>query len=120
MLDAIADRIVAVEDLGLRSYPGGWADYVRIRAGEDAPPAPAPKERKEKPRPEKPAPPRQSELELVESSIQERELEIADLERRLAEDWGDAETLAAHRTARDELQNLLERWEQLFESAQQV
>ena len=79
-----------------------------------------PKERKEKPRPEKPKPPRRSELDLVESSIQERELEIADLERRLAEDWGDAEILAAHKVAREELQGLLERWEQLFESAQQV
>ena len=56
----------------------------------------------------------------VESSIQERELEIADLERRLAEDWGDADILAAHKVAREELQGLLERWEQLFESAQQV
>ena len=120
VLDAVAERIVAVEDRGLRSYPGGWADYARIRAGEDAPAAPAPKERKEKPRPEKPKPPRRSELDLVESSIQERELEIADLERRLAEDWGDAEVLAAHKVAREELQSLLERWEQLFESAQQV
>jgi ATP-binding cassette subfamily F protein 3 len=120
VLDAVAERIVAVEDGGLRSYPGGWADYARIRAGEDAPAAPKPKERKEKPRPEKPKPPRRSELELVESSIQERELEIADLELRLAEDWGDAEILAAHKVAREELQGLLERWEQLFESAQQV
>jgi ATP-binding cassette, subfamily F, member 3 len=120
VLDAVAERIVAVEDGGLRSYPGGWADYARIRAGEDAPAAPVPKERKEKPRPEKPKPPRRSELDLVESSIQERELEIADLERRLAEDWGDAEILAAHKVAREELQGLLERWEQLFESAQQV
>ena len=47
VLDAVAERIVAVEDGTLRSYPGGWADYVRIRADEDAP-APAPKERKEK------------------------------------------------------------------------
>ena len=45
---------------------------------------------------------------------------IADLERRLAEDWGDAEILAAHKVAREELQGLLERWEQLFEAAQQV
>ena len=120
VLDSVAERIVAVEERGLRSYPGGWADYARIRAGEDAPAAPKPKERKEKPRPEKPKPPRRSELELVESSIQERELEIADLERRLAEDWGDAEILAAHKLAREELRDLLERWEQLFESPQQV
>ena len=44
VLDAVADRIVAVEDGTLRSYPGGWADYVRIRADEDAPPPPEPKD----------------------------------------------------------------------------
>jgi ATP-binding cassette subfamily F protein 3 len=120
VLDAVADRIVAVENGTLRSYPGGWADYVRIRAGEDAPPPAAPKEKAPKPRAEKPKPARPSELEQVESSIQAREAEISALEQRLAEDWGNAETLAAHKAARDELQALLRRWEQLFESAQQV
>ena len=33
VLDAVAERIVAVEDGTLRSYAGGWADYVRIRGG---------------------------------------------------------------------------------------
>ena len=64
--------------------------------------------------------PRPSELEQIETSIQARELELAELEQRLAEDWGDVETLATHKVARDDLQALLERWEQLFESAQQV
>jgi hypothetical protein len=43
---------------------------------------------------------------------------VTELEERLAQDWGDAETLAAHRTARDKLQALLSRWEQLFQQAQ--
>ena len=43
---------------------------------------------------------------------------VAELERRLADDWGDVETLAAHRRARDELQALLARWEELFERSQ--
>ena len=38
VLDAVPDRIVAVEDLALRSYDGGWADLVRVR---DAAPAQA-------------------------------------------------------------------------------
>ena len=75
----------------LRSYPGGWADYVRIRADEDAPAPPKPKERKEKPKPEKPKPRDAASSSCIETSIQERELELAELERRLAEDWGDAE-----------------------------
>jgi ATP-binding cassette subfamily F protein 3 len=108
---------VAVEDGRLRSYDGGWADYARIRGDETAPPPAPPREKKEKPRQTK-AKPRPSELETVEASIQARELELAELERRLADDWGNAEVLAAHTAAREELQQLLERWEQLFESAQ--
>ncbi len=37
--------------------------------------------------------------------------------RQLAEDWTNMETLTEYRTARDELQELLARWEALFESA---
>ncbi len=56
VLDAVADRIIAIEERRLRSYPGGWADYVRIRADEEAPPAPAPKEPKaERSKPVRPA-----------------------------------------------------------------
>ena len=42
---------------------------------------------------------------------------MAELERRLAEDWSDVETLAAHRRARDDLKALISRWEELFEEA---
>ena len=52
------------------------------------------------------------------TQIAERESTVADLERRLAEDWNNVETLAAHRHARDELQALLQRWETAFERAQ--
>ncbi len=31
LLDAVGSRTVAIEDGGLRSYAGGWADYVRAR-----------------------------------------------------------------------------------------
>ena len=126
VLDAVADRIVAIEDGRLRSYPGGWADYVRIRADEEAP-QPLPKEPKaERPKTGKPKPARgakarrPTELEQLEAAIAAREAELADLERRLADDWADVDTLAAHKAARDELQRLLARWEQLFESAQHV
>jgi DNA-binding LacI/PurR family transcriptional regulator len=56
--------------------------------------------------------------ERVEAAIAEHETLVAELERRLAEDWSDADTLAAHRRARDELQSLLAEWETLFERAQ--
>jgi ATP-binding cassette subfamily F protein 3 len=120
LLDAVAERTVAIEDRRLASYDGGWADYVRIRDERRAvAEAPAPKARKERAKqPPKPAPPRPSELERLEAEIAAREGAVAELERRLAEDWSDVEKLAEHRRARDELQTLLERWETLFERAQ--
>ena len=40
LLDAVADRMLAVEDRAIVLYPGGWADYVRAqeRTGRRAPP----------------------------------------------------------------------------------
>ena len=120
LLDAVAERTIAIEDRKLASYDGGWADFVRIReerrAAEDAPEPKTRKEPKAKPRPAPPKGP--SELDRLEAEIGERERSVAELERRLAEDWSDIETLAAHRRARDDLQALLERWETLFERAQ--
>jgi ATP-binding cassette subfamily F protein 3 len=118
LLDAVAQRTLAIEEKQLNSYDGGWADYVREReARAVAPPTPEPKPPKQaKPRAaRKPTP---SELERIEAQIAERESIVADLERRLADDWNDVETLAAHRQARDELQALLQRWESAFERAQ--
>ena len=100
VLDAVAERIVAVEDGRLRSYDGGWADYARIRGDESAPPPPPPKERKEKPRAGEGAS-APSELEQIEASIQARERELAELERQLADDWGERrDARRAHGRAR--------------------
>jgi ATP-binding cassette subfamily F protein 3 len=119
LLDAVAQRTLAIEDRQLNSYDGGWADYVRERESRAAPPPPPEEPKPAKPpkqrAPRKPAP---SELERIEAQIAQRESIVADLERRLAEDWNDVETLAAHRQARDELQALLQRWESAFERAQ--
>ena len=122
MLDAVASRTLAVEDRGLRSHDGGWADYVRRREEETAPPKvgvrpPARRsERKAKPSP--PQPRRPSELELIEGEVVAREQEVAELERRLAEDWNDTDVVRAHTRAREELKLLLARWEDLFERSQ--
>jgi ATP-binding cassette subfamily F protein 3 len=124
LLDAVAERTLAIEDGQVRSYDGGWADYVRAREAraltvpgtvktpQRAEIAPKP------PRPERPKPKGPSPLERVEAEIAAKEEAVADLERRLAEDWGNIELLAAHRAARDELQGLLDRWETLFDQAQ--
>ena len=106
-----------------RRAPAFDYDLVRrrdeARAAEAAPSAPeTPKPPKPHARRQRPARPRASELDRVEASIAAAEERVAELERRLADDWTNVDTLATHRAARDELQALLQRWEQLFESAQ--
>jgi ATP-binding cassette, subfamily F, member 3 len=119
LLDAIADRTLAIEDRTIRSYEGGWADYVARRderAGAVAEPRPPkPKKQKSKPKPTRAR--RPSELDQLEAEITAREAALAELERKLSEDWDDVDVVAAHRRQRDELQQLLARWEQLFERA---
>jgi ATP-binding cassette, subfamily F, member 3 len=113
LLDAVPDRIVAIEDRSLRSYDGGWADLTRERSAEPSPaPEPATKPRERPARRERRPP---SELELLEGKIAEAEARVADLEGKLATDWTNMDVLAAHRAARDELAELLGRWEVLFE-----
>jgi ATP-binding cassette subfamily F protein 3 len=121
LLDAVAERTLAVEDGRLNSYDGGWAEYVRRReerAEPAPPPEPKPKPKAAKTRTTPPKRHRPSELERLEAEITERETAVAELEKRLAEDWGDVDALAAHRQARDELHDLLQRWESLFERSQ--
>jgi ATP-binding cassette, subfamily F, member 3 len=120
LLDAVADRTLAIEQSRVNSYDGGWAEYVRRRDERRAPaPAqPEPKQAKARKTASSAKRSAPSELERLEAEISNRETTVADLERRLAEDWTDTETLAAHRQARDELRALLDRWESAFERAQ--
>jgi ATP-binding cassette subfamily F protein 3 len=121
VLDAVPDRIVAVEHHTLRSYDGGWADLVREResareaARASAPSAPRPAGVKA--RPERRGP---TELQTVEKRITELESRVGELEGRLAENWTDMDLLASYSAAREELDGLLQRWEALFEEAQAV
>ena len=118
LLDAIADRTLAIEDGTIVSYPGGWAEYMRRRRTEAAAPEPVQKQPKPaKPKPERERKPAPTPLELVEREIARGEERVAELERRLSEDWTDIDLLAAHRAAREDLTSLLARWEALFEDA---
>jgi ATPase subunit of ABC transporter with duplicated ATPase domains len=124
LLDAIAERTLAIEDGELRAYDGGWAELLRRREERaarakpeqhavHAKPAPKPKPAARKTKPRRP-----SELERLEAEIAAREAEVAQLETKLAEDWSDVDVLAAHKRSRDALTALLERWEHVFEQAQ--
>ena len=130
LLDAVAERTLAIEQCELHAYDGGWAEMLRRREERASAPRgleslPDPNQRdskqrdpKPKPRKEpKPRPQRPSELERIESEIAAREAEVRDLEAQLAADWSNVETLAAHKASRDALQALLERWERLFAEA---
>ncbi|HEY3541634.1 MAG TPA: ABC-F family ATP-binding cassette domain-containing protein [Gaiellaceae bacterium] len=119
LLDAVAERTLAIEDAALHSYDGGWAEMLRRREERAARTAPAPQPTVvKKAKPARPKPRRPSELERVEAAIASAEAELTVLEERLAEDWSNVEVLAAHKRSRDELASLLERWELLFEQAQ--
>jgi ATPase subunit of ABC transporter with duplicated ATPase domains len=124
LLDAIAERTLAIEDGELQAYDGGWADLIRRREERAAQKSASDKlsqaEKVKAPKPKPPVAkkPRPSELERLEAEIATRETEVAQLEAKLAEDWTDVDVLAAHKRSRDSLRALLERWEELFDQAQ--
>ena len=121
LLDAVAERTLAIEIGRVSSYDGGWADYIRVRdeAAAAARPEPAPVPAvKRRERPARKPSTRPSELDLVELEIETAEELVAELEKQLADDWTNVETIAKHRRARDDLEALLGRWETLFERSQ--
>jgi ATP-binding cassette subfamily F protein 3 len=118
LLDAIAERTLAIEDGELKAYDGGWAELLRVREEREARAKPEPPVERAKPAAPKAKVRRPSALALIEAEIAVREAEVAELEKKLAEDWTDVDVLAAYKRSRDALTALLERWEQLFEQAQ--
>jgi ATP-binding cassette subfamily F protein 3 len=121
LIDAVAERTLAIESETIHGYHGGWADYVKAREARDREAQPPTqlsrlrvKPKAQSPRPTSPEP---SRLAEVEAKIEVQERLVADLERRLADDWRDLEAIQAHRGARKELQALLARWEVLFQDA---
>jgi ATP-binding cassette, subfamily F, member 3 len=122
LLDAIAERTLAIEDGELRAYDGGWAELLRVREERETRAKPEPPVNRAKPAQKSPAAKpkrrRSSALELIEAEIAVREREVAELEAKLAGDWTNVDVLAAHKRSRDALTALLERWEQLFDQAQ--
>ncbi len=111
LLDAVGTRTVAVEDRALRSYEGGWPEYVRVRderragtpagavldAGIASPngsaaapssspvPAEAPTKAKEKSKPKGPSKNRLTAQQQAERSVEEAEAAMRALEDELAD-----------------------------------
>ena len=117
LLDAVGTRTIAIEDGTLRSYAGGWAEYVRVReerkAAERAPvkPAKAAKAKKKSssnggPAPAaaaKPAAPSKNRKKLIaslERQIEAAETRLASLEDELADPSAWASPTASERSSK--------------------
>ncbi|HWH45642.1 MAG TPA: ABC-F family ATP-binding cassette domain-containing protein [Thermoleophilaceae bacterium] len=111
LLDAVGTRTIAIEDQGLRSYAGGWAEYARVREERKAAGAKAPRAAKQASK-GKPAPKqkqngmsknRRADIQRLEREIAKAEEALAAIEDELADpsSWA-SPTSSARSTARHE------------------
>jgi len=122
LLDAVGTRTVAVEDGTLRSYVGGWPEYLRVREERAEAEKSAKRAKPAKRTPVKPAEPKPSNNQLrqakkIEAEIEAAETELRKLEEELADPaaWNDPRTAAKsskrHEQAKRALQALYAEWE---------
>jgi len=121
LLDAVGSRTIAVEDRRLRSYSGGWTEYLRAReARREAAsrPATAP-QRAERPKRAREGPSKNAlrRREELEREIEAAESALMTLEDELADPaaWADpdraAESTERHESARRAVNELYAEWE---------
>jgi ATP-binding cassette, subfamily F, member 3 len=123
LLDAVGSRTIALEEMTLHSYVGGWPEYVRVREQRAAKP---PARRKSKPA-RTPAP-RVAAVaraagaggraeEQLEREIEEAEAAVRALEAELSDPaaWStpkkSADSTARHEAAKRAVEELYRRWE---------
>jgi ATP-binding cassette subfamily F protein 3 len=123
LLDAVGSRTIAVEDKALRSYVGGWAEYLRVREERVQDERTA---KRAKPKPAHAPAPRASSgpsknqrrrAERLEREIEEAEAGLKALEEELADPgaWSSpdrsAKSTRRHDAAKRRLKDLYEQWE---------
>jgi ATP-binding cassette, subfamily F, member 3 len=122
LLDAVGTRTVAVEDETLRSYVGGWPEYVRERSERADAERAARRSKPAAPRPARSAAAGPSKNQVARAQHLEREIadaeaELAALESELADPqaWNDprsaARSTARHAAAKRALDELYAAWE---------
>jgi ATP-binding cassette subfamily F protein 3 len=123
LLDAVGTRTVAFEDRSLRSYVGGWPEYLRVReerAREAAakPAKPLPK-RVARARREAPRKSSARDQQRLEQEIEAAEAALKALEKELADPvaWAGAEasarSAARHERAKRAVEELYDRLERI-------
>jgi ATP-binding cassette subfamily F protein 3 len=133
LLDAVGTRTVAVEDQGLRSYLGGWAEYLRVREEREqdertakrAKPAKSATPEKAKAGASGAAPSKNQrrQAERLEKEIEAAEAALKALEEELADPaaWSSparsTTSTARHEAAKRELKELYARWEEALSVA---
>jgi ATP-binding cassette, subfamily F, member 3 len=128
LLDAVGSRTIALEDQTLRSYVGGWPEYVRVReerareaAAKPARPKPAPRPKpgpRAKGKRQSPAP-GSGDQRRLEREIEAAETALRALEHELSDPnaWSDprksAQSTARHEQAKRAIEQLYEQWEEI-------
>ena len=121
LLDAIAERTLAIEDGELHSYDGGWAEMLRRREERTAK---RPRRSRRSPSEARSRAARRRARSARASSSgssrrSPRRKRTSRGSKRSSRKTGpNVDTLAAHKRSRDALTALLERWELLFEQSQ--
>jgi ATP-binding cassette subfamily F protein 3 len=123
LLDAVGSRTIAVEDGTLRSYVGGWPEYVRVReeraeAERQAKRAkPAEAKKLPPPKPKGPSKNQVQQAKRLEVEIEAAEARLRELEHELADPgaWNDPrsaeKSTKRHAEAKRALEALYEQWE---------
>ncbi len=122
LLDAVGTRTIAIEDGRLRSYDGGWPEFLRVREEREADERAAKQAKPKKAAPvPAPAPAaaangtsknQKRRAERLEAEIERAEAELAKLEEELADPsaWNDPRTSAKskqrHRAAKLRVEEL--------------
>jgi ATP-binding cassette subfamily F protein 3 len=127
LLDAVGTRTVALEDRRLRSYDGGWPEYLRAREERQAAAAPGraePARARRRPRPAGPSKNARRRLAELEREVEAAEASLRELEDELADParWSSTELTSVsaerHAAAKRAVEEAYARWEEAAAGAQ--